>query len=85
MKKYYIGRIKLSKEDSEQWLGNPPFVYVEKAGVADRSNIRSAILFNNKEACRKALKETHTIYGHEPESKMEIMTVSISVDKIEEI
>ena len=85
MKKFYIGRIKLSKEDSEQWLGNPPFVYVERDGVADRSNIRSAILFNNKEACRKALKETHTFYGHEPESKMEIMTVSISVDKIEEI
>lgn len=85
MKKFYIGRIKLSKEDSEQWSGNPPFVYVEKAGVADRSNIRSAILFNNKEACRKALKKTHAIYGHEPESKMEIMTVSISVDKIEEI
>lgn len=85
MKKFYIGRIKLSKEDSEQWSGNPPFVYVEKAGVADRSNIRSAILFSNKEACRKALKKTHAIYGHEPESKMEIMTVSISVDKIEEI
>ena len=85
MKKYYIGRIKLSKEDSEQWSGNPPFVYVEKAGVADRSNLRSAILFNNKEACRKALKKTHTLYGHEPESKMEIMTVSISVDKIEKI
>lgn len=85
MKNLYIGRIKLSKEDSDQWFGKPPFVYVEKDGVADRSNIRSAILFHDKETCRKALKKTHKKYGHEPDSKMEIMTISLSVDKIEEI
>lgn len=85
MQKCYIGRIKLSKEDSEQWSGNPPFVYVEKDGVADRSNIRDAVFFRNKESCKKALINTHKKYRHEPESKMEIMTISILVDKIEEI
>lgn len=86
MKKQYIGRIRLSKEDSEEWYGKPPFMYVtnDKENI-DRSNINKAAFFDDKNVCKAALKKNFKAYRHLPSSKMEIMTITIKVDNIEEI
>lgn len=83
MKTCYIGRIRLSKKDSKEWGGNPPFMYVTKD--ADRSNINNAIMFNSREECTEALIGSFKSHKHLPSSKMEIMTISIHVDNIEEL
>lgn len=85
IKKTYIGRIRLSKEDSNEWYGKPPFMYVEKDEAADRANINNARIFNSKERCEKALRKSFKEYGHYPESKMEIMTLVTTVENIEQI
>lgn len=81
----YIGRIRLSKEDSDEWYGNPPFVYVTANGEADRDNVRNAKRFIKKDACKKALVKSFKEHGHLPSSKMEVLTVSIEIKSIEEI
>jgi len=83
MKKCYIGRIRLSRKDSEEWGGNPPFMYVTKG--TDRANINQAIMFGEKEECIEELKKSFKTHRHLPSSKMEIMTLSIKVDNIEEL
>ena len=83
MKTCYIGRIRLSKKDSEEWGGNPPFMYVTKG--TDRTNINQAIMFNDKEDCTNALIDSFKSHKHLPSSKMEIMTISIHVDSIDEL
>ena len=83
MKNLYIGRIKLSKEDSEEWYGKPPFMYITKN--QDRAKINDAILFTNKEKCRKELKRQFEEYGHLPESKMQIMEMSLTINNIEDV
>lgn len=83
MKKCYIGRIKLSKEDSEEWDGKPPFMYVTNG--PDRANINKAIQFDNRDACVMALRNSFTVHKHLPSSKMEVLTILMYVDSIERI
>jgi hypothetical protein len=83
MKTCYVGRIRLSKKDSSEWLGNPPFMYVTKGN--DRTNINNAIMFDSKEKCTSALIDSFKEHKHLPSSKMEIMTISIHVDSIESL
>jgi hypothetical protein len=84
MKKLYIGRIKLSKKDSEEWYGSPPFIYVTPKGR--RTNLTTEAFFENKEDCVTNLKYSfktheHSSYG----SKMELLEMSINIDKLTEI
>jgi hypothetical protein len=83
MKTCYIGRIRLSNEDSKEWGGNPPFMYVTKS--VDRTNINKATMFNSKEECIVALVDSFKSHKHLPSSKMEIMKISIYVDNIEQL
>ena len=83
MKTCYIGRIRLSKKDSEEWKGHPPFMYVTKGPYRD--DIGDAILFSSREDCIKTLTDSFKLHKHLPSSKMEIMTLSINVENIEEI
>lgn len=83
MKTCYIGRIRLSKKDSEEWGGNPPFMYVTK--TTDRTDINKATMFNSKEECIEALIYSFKSHKHLPSSKMEIMKISVHVDSIEQI
>ena len=80
MKICYLGRIKLSKKDSEEWEGRPPFMYVTKS--PNREDINKAIMFFSKEECTKALVDSFKSHRHLPSSKMEIMTLSINVENI---
>jgi hypothetical protein len=79
----FIGRIRLSKEDSEEWSSHPPFMYVVEKG--DRANVNNAVKFNDKNSCYKALVNDFEHYHHLPSSKMEIITLNVEVKKIEEI
>ena len=79
----YIGRIRLSKEDSSEWSSHPPFMYVVEKG--DRANINNAIMFKDKNTCCKSLENDFKNYRHLPTSKMEVITLNIEVKKIEEI
>ena len=79
----YIGRIRLSKEDSREWSSHPPFMYVVEKG--DRANINNAIKFKDKSACCESLKNDFKHYRHLPTSKMEVITLNVEVKKIEEI
>ena len=79
----YIGRIRLSKEDSNEWSSHPPFMYVVEKG--DRANINNAIKFKDKSACCESLKNDFKHYRHLPTSKMEVITLNVEVKKIEEI
>ena len=79
----YVGRIRLSQEDSKEWSDHPPFMYVCKCG--DRANYDNAFKFNSKGACVQAIKEDCKHYRHLPSSKMELMTLKIEVTSIEEI
>ena len=79
----YIGRIKLSQEDSKEWSDNPPFMYVCECG--DRANYNNACKFNSKGECIQALKKDFNFYRHLPSSKMEIITLEIKVESIEEL
>ena len=83
MKTCYIGRIRLSKKDSDEWDGKPPFMYVTKG--LDRTNVSDARMFENKNSCIESLKDSFKKHKHLPSSEMEIMTVSIHVDKIEKL
>lgn len=83
METRYIGRIKLSKEDSNEWKDNPPYMYV--TNDCNRENIKKAILFENKDVCAINLKNSFKQHKHLPSSKMQIMTVSMHVDNIEDI
>jgi hypothetical protein len=83
MKTCYIGRIRLSKKDSSEWDGKPPFMYVTKG--LDRTNINDAIMFDKKEACIKSLVDSFKSHKHPISSSMEIMTISIHVDNIEKV
>lgn len=79
----FIGRIKLSKEDSQEWSSHPPFMYVVEKG--DRSDVNNSIKFNDKNACLIALENDFKHYRHLPSSKMEIITLNVEVKNIEEI
>lgn len=85
MKQLYIGRIKLSKQDSEEWYKKPPFMYVVKNGCPDRSNINCAIMFDDKDECKKALIDSFKEHEHLPDSKMEILTLNVVVTDITHI
>ena len=81
----YIGRIRLSKEDSKEWYGHPPFMYVTAKGEADRGKVKNAKRFTNKETCKKALIKSFKDHAHLPSSKMEILTIVMEIKSVEEI
>ena len=83
MEKLYIGRIKLSKDDSETWYGKPPFMYV--TSNQDRANIDKAILFKDKNKCEYELRKSFETHKHYPESKMQIVEMTVKIDKITDI
>lgn len=87
MKKAYIGRIKLTEKDSNEWYGKPPFMYViDENENSDRGNINNAIMFNTKNQCEKALRKNFKEYRHDEfGSSMEILTLEYQVTSIAKI
>jgi hypothetical protein len=83
MEKLYIGRIKLSKEDSDTWTGKPPFMYV--TSNSDRANIDKAILFRDEKKCENELRKNFITHKHYPESKMQIVELTVKIDGIKDI
>lgn len=83
MEKLYIGRIKLSKEDSKEWEGNPTFMYV--TDKPDRSNINNATLFDDRLKCFNETIKSFKKHRHLPESKMQIMEFSLKINSIKDI
>lgn len=83
MEKLYIGRIKLSKKDSDTWTGKPPFMYV--TSDQDRANINKAVLFRDRNKCEYELRKSFEIHKHYPESKMQIVEMTVKIDGIKDI
>lgn len=82
----YIGRIKLTKEDSDGWCGKPAFMYVTRQNNCNRDNIDHAELFTSRSKCEKRLKHDLKEYNHiEYGSKGEILELDIVTKKVTEI
>ena len=83
MEKLYIGRIKLSKNDSDTWSGKPPFMYVSSDN--DRTDIDKAILFKDKKKCETELKKSFIKHKHYSDSKMQIIEMEVKINGIKNI